>query len=145
MWQSPTDTAQNVNVFGRIMGAPDAQNFISFFFNGGVTVAAPIPGRDNDSAGLDFGIGKVSSRAAGLDVDSGLPKQTTEELFELTYQAQVVPWLVVQPDIQYVVNPGGGVQHPYDPSHNIRNELVIGARMITTCSASRGAAPLALH
>jgi porin len=132
VWQSPGNTAQNVNVFGRIMGAPNKQNLISFFFNGGVTMAAPFPGRDNDSAGLDFGIGKVSSQAAGLDVDSGLPRRNTEELFELTYQAQLVPWLLVQPDVQYVVNPGGGVLNPNDPSHNLRNELVIGARVVTT-------------
>jgi len=132
VWQNAKNSSQNVNVFGRVMGAPSTQNFISFFFNGGVTVAAPIPGRDNDTAGLDFGIGKVSSRAAGLDVDSGLPRQNTEELFELTYQAAVTPWLNVQPDIQYVVNPGGGVLDPNDGTHNLRNELVIGARMSTT-------------
>ncbi len=132
VWQSSSDSAQAVHVFGRIMGAPDTQNFIDFFVNGGVTVAAPIPGRDNDTAGLDFGLGKVSSRTGGLDLDSGAPRQTTEELFELTYAAQVVPWLVVQPDIQYTVNPGGGVPDPNDPSHNIRNELVIGARVVTT-------------
>jgi porin len=132
VWQSPSNTAQNVNVFGRIMGAPSTQNLISFFFNGGVTMAAPFPGRDNDSAGLDFGIGKVSSQAAGLDVDSGLPRRSTEELFELTYQAQVLPWLVMQPDVQYVVNPGGGVLNPNDPTHNIRDELVAGVRVITT-------------
>jgi len=121
-----------VNVFGRIMGAPSTQNFISFFFHGGVTFVAPLPGRDNDQAGLDFGIGKVSTRASGLDQDSGQPRRTTEELFELTYQAQVLPWLVVQPDIQYIVNPGAGVVDPNDSTHNLRNEFVAGARVITT-------------
>jgi porin len=132
VWQSASNSAQNVNVFGRIMGAPTTQNFISFFFNGGVTMGAPFPGRDNDSAGIDFGIGKVSTRASGLVQDSGAARPTTEELFELTYQAQVLPWLVVQPDIQYVVNPGGGVIDPNDSTHNLRNELVMGARVITT-------------
>jgi porin len=132
IWQSSSNTSQNINLFGRIMGAPDAQNYIGLFFNGGVTMAAPISGRDSDSAGLDFGIGKVSSRAAALDTDFGLPKQTTEELFELTYQAHVLPWLNVQPDLQYVVHPGGGMLDPNDPSHNLRNGLVIGARVSTT-------------
>ena len=132
VWQSASNSSRNVNVFGRIMGAPDTQNFIDFFFNGGVTMAAPLPGRDNDQAGIDFGLGKVSSRTAGLDMDSGAPRQTTEELIELTYQAQVLPWLVVQPDVQYTINPGGGVIDPNDPTHNIRNELVVGARVVTT-------------
>jgi porin len=132
VWQSPTDSSRNVNVFARVMGAPESQNLIDFFVNGGVTVTEPIHGRTNDTAGLDFGLGKVSSRAAGLDVDSGLPRRSTEELFELTYSAQVVPWLVVQPDIQYTINPGGGVLNPNDSTHNIENELVVGARMVTT-------------
>jgi porin len=132
VWQSSSRSAQTLNVFGRVMGAPEAQNFIDFFFNGGVTLTAPLPGRDNDQVGLDFGLGKVSDRAADLDRDSGLTGQSTEELIELTYQAQVFPWLSLQPDLQYVVNPGGGVQDPNDPSHNIDNEFVVGMRMVTT-------------
>jgi porin len=132
VWQSASDSSRNLNVFGRIMGAPDNQNYIDFSFNGGVTLMAPLPGRDNDQAGLDFGIGRVSSRAADLDRDAGAPAQSTEELFELTYQAQATPWLLVQPDMQFIVNPGAGVQDPNDPTHNLRNEFVAGARLIVT-------------
>ena len=132
VWQSASDPSRSLNVFGRIMGAPDRQNLIDFFFNGGLTLAAPLPDRGNDQAGLDFGLGKVSGRAADLDQDQGLPRQGTEELIELTYQAQVTPWLTVQPDVQYIINPGAGVQDPDDPTHNLQNELVAGARAILT-------------
>jgi porin len=30
-------------------------------------------------------------------------------VIEMTYQAQLKPWWVLQPDLQYVINPGGGV------------------------------------
>ena len=130
VWQSAG--AQSVNLFGRIMGAPDDQNLIDFFFNGGVKFAAPLPGRDNDAAGIDFGIGQVSSRAADLDRANGVTPRGTEELIEFTYQAQVMPWLVVQPDLQYVINPGGGVQDPNDASQNLQNEFIAGARAIVT-------------
>lgn len=132
VWQSKANNARTLNLFGRIMGAPDDQNLVDFFFNGGVTLTAPFPGRGNDQAGIDFGAGKVSSRAADLDRDSGAPAQTTEELIELTYDAQVTGWLTVQPDLQYVVNPGGGVPDPNDPAHTLRNELVAGARAVVT-------------
>ncbi len=132
VWQSAADSSRNLNIFGRIMGAPDTQNLIDFFFNGGVTLASPLPGRDNDQAGIDFGLGKVSSRAAGLDRDAGVTARGTEELIEVTYQAQVVPWLAVQPDVQYIVNPGAGVSDPDDPTHNLRNEFVAGVRAVTT-------------
>lgn len=132
VWQSKADKSRTLNVFGRIMGAPDDQNLIDFFFNGGVTLTAPLPGRDNDQAGIDFGIGKVSSQAAAFDQDSGLPARTTEELIELTYQAQVTGWLIVQPDMQYVINPGAGVLNPNDPTQKLRNEFIAGVRAVVT-------------
>ena len=132
VWQSAADSSRNLNIFARIMGAPDTQNLIDFSFNGGVTLASPLPGRDNDQAGIDFGLGKVSSRAAGLDRDAGVTARGTEELIELTYQAQIIPWLAVQPDFQYIVHPGGGVADPDDPAHNLRNEFVAGVRAVTT-------------
>ena len=132
IWQSTADTSRNLNVFARIMGAPDDRNLIDFSFNGGLTLMAPFPHRDSDQAGIDFGLGKVSGRTADLDRDEGVTAQGTEELIELTYQAQVRPWLVVQPDLQYIVNPGAGVQDPDNPMHNLRNELVAGARAVVT-------------
>jgi porin len=137
VWQ-PNST-QSVSVFGRVMGAPlGDENLISYSFNGGVSVAAPVLARANDVAGIDFGIGNVSSRAAGLDRDTnfyngtGGPVRGTEELIELTYQAQATPWLVVQPDFQYVMNPGAGIASPVNPNTRLRNELVVGVRAVTT-------------
>ncbi len=132
VWQSASDSARNLNVFARIMGAPDHQNLVSFSFNGGVTLAAPLPGRDNDTVGIDFGLGKISSRAADLDQDSGVKRRGTEELVELTYQAQLTPWLILQPDLQYVFTPGGGLPDPADSTHSLRNEFVAGARALVT-------------
>ncbi|HVE20954.1 MAG TPA: carbohydrate porin [Acidocella sp.] len=130
VWQSAADTSRTLNVFARIMGAPTNQNLINFAFNGGVTVTAPLPGRDNDQAGIDFGLGQVSSRAASLDRAAGMPPRGTEELIELTYQAQITPWLQVQPDVQYIVNPGAGIPNPDNPAENLHNELVAGVRTV---------------
>jgi porin len=137
VWQP--NTTQSVSVFARVMGTPlGDENLISFSFNGGVSVAAPILARANDVAGIDFGIGKVSDRAAALDRDTNFyegtngPVRGTEELVEITYQAQATPWLVVQPDLQYVVNPGAGVVSPIKPTERLRNELVVGVRAVTS-------------
>ncbi len=132
IWQSSTDNARNVNIFGRAMVAPDDQNLIDFSFNGGVTLAAPLPGRDNDQAGIDAGMGHVSRRAAGLDQDERTIIRGTETLIELTYQAQAASWLQLQPDIQYIINPGGGLPNPYDEAQPLHDEFVAGVRAITT-------------
>ncbi|NPC68123.1 carbohydrate porin, partial [Komagataeibacter sp. AV436] len=41
-------------------------------------------------------------------------------------QAQVTPWMVVQPDFQYVLNPSGGMGDPSCPMRRIGNEAVFG-------------------
>jgi porin len=47
---------------------------------------------------------------------------------EISYQYQVTPWWHLQPDLQYVFNPGGGVVNPDNPSQKIGNELILGLR-----------------
>jgi porin len=38
----------------------------------------------------------------------------------------------LQPDFQYVINPGAGIQNPNNPSKRIGNEAVLGLRSIVT-------------
>jgi carbohydrate-selective porin OprB len=47
-----------------------------------------------------------------------------EMALEFTYQAQFTKWLAVQPDIQFIINPGG--------TQDLNNALVIGARAVMT-------------
>ena len=56
------------------------------------------------------------------------PVRHNETVFEATYQYQVMPWWQIQPDIQYVFNPGGGIVNPNDPTQKVKNELVFGVR-----------------
>lgn len=132
VWQSTKDSSRTVNIFGRVMGAPSKQNLVDFGVNGGVTLAAPLPGRDGDQVGLDVGVATLSPRAATAIALASGRRPHLETLFEATYQAQATPWLVVQPDIQYVINPGGGITDPDDTTHKLKNELVVGARAVVT-------------
>ena len=43
-----------------------------------------------------------------------------EAVLELTYRAQITPWFALQPDVQWIIHPGG--------STAIDNALVIGLR-----------------
>jgi porin len=137
LWQ-PAGSARGLNGFLRVMGAPGDRNLLSFSVNGGLTLTAPLPGRDADAIGFDFGIVKVSDRVADLDrataFFSGVstPVRGTETLFELTYQAQVTPWLLVQPDIQFVLNPGGGIANVSVPSRRLPDEVIAGVRTAIT-------------
>ena len=59
------------------------------------------------------------------------PIPTNEWMGELTYQYQVKPWFVLQPDIQYIYNPGAGIPNPNSPTGaRVPNALVAGVRAI---------------
>jgi porin len=95
----------------------------------------PFFGRDDDTAGIGMGFARVSDSARGLSIDTAnfnpgvySPLQTNETFLEATYQYQVMPWWQIQPDIQYVFNPGGGIVNPNNPSQKIKNETVLGIR-----------------
>ena len=81
-----------------------------------------------------MGYAKVGSRASGLDRDTGnftgsfFPVRGTETYLEATYQYQVTPWWQLQPDIQYVFNPGAGVLNPNGSGQAVKNETVFGIR-----------------
>lgn len=103
-----------------------------------MTYKAPLPGRDDDTFGIGFGVANVSSRAAGLDQDTAfftgtyVPVRGAETFLEITYQAQIAPWWQVQPDFQYFWMPGGGVVNPNNPTSRIGNEAILGVRTVVT-------------
>ena len=132
LWTPDPKGARSLNAFLRLMGAPDDRNLIDFSVNAGLNLKAPLAGRDNDTAGIGFGLAHVSSRAAALDSDSGTFGRSQEVFFEATYQAQVAPWWVVQPDFQYTVRPGAGIADPNNAAVLVGDEAVFGLRATIT-------------
>jgi porin len=93
---------------------------VDFYLNAGVTYKGLIPGRDEDTCGVACGLASLSS---GADADlraEGFAPQAAEMVLEATYQCVIAPWCFVQPDIQYVINPGA--------TSATGNALVLGAR-----------------
>lgn len=140
LWRKPDEPSRTLNAFARVMGAPQAdRNLLAFSLNAGVVYHEPFRYRPDDTLGLAVGYVRVSSQLAGYEEDlanaaaleqSGafIPIQGGETFIEATYQRQVRPWLQVQPDIQYVFNPGAGIADPAAPTHRLGDELVIGVR-----------------
>ena len=118
VWKRPGTPDGGVAVFARAMGAPPDRNVVDVFVQGGVTYKAPFAGRDNDTVGVAVSWGHVSQRAAKLDSDRNAftgspgPVRRSETQIEVTYQAQLAAWLQMQPDVQYLLNPGGGLPNP---------------------------------
>lgn len=135
VWRT-TDGVRNVSAFVRPMFTTlQDRNLVSFSINGGFAVHQPIAGRESDVFGLGFGVVQVSGGAAnfGRDLrffqpDVFTPLQGAETFLEATYQWQVLKSVQIQPDIQYIINPGAGIANPNAPWQKVKNELVLGIR-----------------
>ena len=130
------DPDRSINFFVRPMFTPlQDRNLIGFSVNGGFTMHEPVVGRDDDVAGIGILYTNVTSGASGFDQQTAYynpgvysPIRSAETVIEATYQYEVTPWLQIQPDAQYVINPGAGIVNPNDPTSKIRNEAVFGVR-----------------
>ncbi len=138
IWRDEADPNRTLSLFGRVMGAPQQdRNTISLSANLGLLMHSPLKNRAADTLGLGFGYAQVSSSYANATRDSYMytgtsgPIPTNEWMGELTYQYQVKPWFYLQPDIQYIYNPGAGIPNPNSlTGARIQNELVAGVRAI---------------
>jgi porin len=137
VWRDSAFPNRSVSLFGRVMGTPEAdRNLADFSANGGVVYHTPFITRPDDTIGLGFGYAHVSrqAQAASQDAAQAAPPGTyapilsSETFVELTYQYQVHPWWQIQPDLQYVFNPGGGITDPSDPTKRVGDEFVLGLR-----------------
>jgi porin len=97
------------------VGMADARiNQVASYLGAGL-VWTGVAGRADDQAGVAIAIANNSS-----DFIDATGSEDRETIWELTYRSQISEWFAVQPDIQYVQNPGS------DP--NIRDALVLGTR-----------------
>ena len=124
-----------IGVFARLSGAPGDRNLISFYADAGVTGKGLVPGRPDDTMGVSFAYSEISAAARLTDrleraaVAVPYPIRSNELVFEASYQAPIVPGFTLQPDLQYVVRPGGGIPDPDRAGFRpIRDAAVIGVR-----------------
>jgi porin len=138
IWRDPKDEDGDraISIFARALGSPEEdRNLIDFSLNAGLTFHEPIFHRDDDNCGIGMGYAKVGDHAAGLDRDTDFytgafhPVRSGETFVEATYQYQLTAWCQLQPDFQYVFNPGAGIANPNVPGQRVKGEAVVGLRM----------------
>lgn len=141
VWRSsePEEPDRTANVFLRAMGTPlGDRNLIAFSLNAGFVFHEPIEHRDDDIFGVAMEYGRVSAAEAAFNQATAFytgaftPVRSGETVIEVTYQYQLTPAVILQPDFQYVFNPGAGLANPNAPNQQIKNEAVIGVRTTLT-------------
>ncbi len=96
------EDGQGLGGFFRYGYAPSEQNDITNFYSLGLQYQGLLDGWDDDVFGLAYARGVFANRAA-----SDYPADY-ESVLEAYYNAQITPWFVFGPSIQYVANPTSG-------------------------------------
>ncbi|MCB9987240.1 MAG: carbohydrate porin [Rhodospirillales bacterium] len=108
---------KDISAFARIgFTAGDVESFKSNWSFGAV-MSGFIPNRADGQLGLAV----TRVRNSDKFVAANAPVDRTETQWELTYADKLLPWLSIQPDLQYTVNPGT------DP--NLKNAWTGGIRL----------------
>lgn len=113
---------RGLNSWWRVGFCPQSYNPLSIYTDGGIVYTGLIPGRKNDKTGVAFCYGQVSSGYMNLGNAQGIPGPSFEAVIEFTHSIRLAPAIALQPDIQYILHPGGTQQYG--------NALVIGMRAV---------------
>jgi len=99
--------AAGVDGFVRLGVSDGDTNILRAGWQAGVLVGPVAPGRPDSR--LSFGIEQavLSDKGRALLTLGGTASAATETGFELTYADQISEHVTLQPDIQYILNPGG--------------------------------------
>ena len=125
---SPALEERGLSLFARVAAVPSDRNLISFTVDTGLHYVGLFPGRPHDVTGVGFSYSRISNRARDLArdenvlADAAAPLPDYEAVLEWTYRIEIKPWWYLQPDVQYIVHPGG--------SSAIPDALVIGLRCV---------------
>ena len=139
VWRG-TPKERTLSLYLRANLAPQAdRNLSTFALDGGLALHDPLDGRKDDTFVLGFGWQHLSPAAVGASLDAAAlnpgvftPPRGDETVIEASYQYQATAWMQVQPDLQYVHNPGGGLVDPQNPTRKAGDAVVGGLRVNIT-------------
>jgi porin len=135
LWRRPDTATQGLAAFLRVGYAPPDRNLISLEVDAGLTFKGLFPTRELDVLGVGASYARIGY-ARRLDRDEILftgierPIRDYESVLEITYEARIAPWWLLQPDLQLIFRPGGHTVAPLPApvGRPIPNALVVGLR-----------------
>jgi porin len=126
IWREAGSDTDGVGVFARAAVAPAGRNFFAWSGEIGAVYSGLLRDDGRDQFGLGFAWMDISSRVAAATHDANVADGTAfakpdyEAIVELTYKFQITKWWNVQPDLQWIIHPGG--------SHEHDDALILGLR-----------------
>jgi len=102
---------EGLSAFLRIGLTDKSVNQVQYYFGGGVLYKGIIPGRDNDETGIAVSSIKNSDAYIRQMRTEEITLRNYEHIIEFTYLLRLFDWFIIQPDIQYVINPSNCLNH----------------------------------
>lgn len=123
---------RSLNGFVRV-GVADADvHQVSRYFGAGLVWSGPLLASAERDEQLGLAVASIANGSAfrRTQAELGSTFDRHETAIELTYRVQALSWLALQPDVQYVINPGA------DPA--LDNAWVVGLRFELSWSKEAG-------
>lgn len=98
--------ALNVAGWVRMGVAADRFNDFKDYVGFGVSGSGLVPGRPDDQLGFAVASAAAGAPWRGEMALAGVATESRETTLEMTWRMPVADWLTLQPDVQYVINPG---------------------------------------
>ncbi len=121
VWSRNEDNAARgggVQLFGSVAWSPASKNAQTWSMMAGVSATGVIPGRNSDALGVMAGttIFSDDTEIFRSTMRNGLPGPAggSEVLAEVFYRIQVTPAMMIQPGLEWVIDPGGGAPAQLD-------------------------------
>jgi porin len=116
--------SRKVWFFARGGVAPADINTVAWYLDGGFNFSGFIPGRPDDTIGIAAARSWISSDYQGTASSGSTPPFSAETVIEATWRIRILPWWTLQPDFQYILNPGGGQHSPDATVIGLRTTVV---------------------
>jgi porin len=133
IWNSSEVSGRNVHMFGQFSNASAAASPFRRWYSTGFALKKPFVSRPNDTVAIGYGRAVFNSRSREVQETAALANgqdfpdlASGEGLVEMTYGAQVAPWLTLRPSIQYIIEPGAFY------GEDIDNTLIVGLQVKAT-------------
>jgi len=112
---------QGLNGFLRYSVADPKLNQFASFLGAGLVYTGLFNGRDEDQLGLAIAIANN-----GDTYKAGTATATAAETnIELSYRFQIKPWFAIQPDLQYIMDPGADNSNAAATYFAVRAEIIL--------------------
>ena len=101
------DKSGGLNIFGQFGYARKEINEVPYYYGLGMVLNGVTEKRKKDAIGIAFGWHQFDKQLRDLE------DKTSEKVIEIFYKIHLTNFLYIQPDFQYIINPGGNTKDSF--------------------------------